>query len=332
MLAARVAQRLEEHTGLPVELMSSGSAALECALRVLEAPPGARVLVPSVGCDAIAMSVLNAGATPSFYEIDTELRMHLGPDARDAFAVVVNYPFGYVPDGGEPARLEPLRRAGVRVVADCAQAFGTRVDDRPVGSLADVAVYSFADGKHLSCGEGGALAAADPALRERAWSFAHAARVRGSFDRAACGRNFAMARPVMAELNRCLDRWPRDAARRLERAQLARARLRGAPVRIVEPANDAVVVPLKQVMRLEEPTPAHRAALARVAAEFRFVQSWWPRVPMEKSYLGGRHLPFASISTWRESAFTLSLSPAVPRDEFRRGLAALSSALSGTAS
>lgn len=315
-----------------MELMSSGSAALESALRVLQPPPGACVLVPSIGCDAIAMSVLNAGATPSFYEIDAELRMHLGPDTQNAFAVVVNYPFGYVPEGGEPARLEPLRRAGVRVVADCAQAFATRVDDRPVGSFADVAIYSFADGKHLSCGEGGALAAADPALRERAWSFAHAERIRGSFDRMTYGRNFAMARPVMTELIRYLDTWPRHAGRWLERAHIARSKLRGAAVRIVEPANDAMVVPLKLVLRLEEPTPAHRAAVARVAVEFRFVQLWWPQVPMEKSYLGRHHVPFASICTLRESAFTLSLSPAVPRDEFRRGLAALRSALSSTVS
>jgi dTDP-4-amino-4,6-dideoxygalactose transaminase len=60
----------------------------------------------------------------------------------------------------------------LRVIEDCAQAQGAMYKGRPVGSLGDVAAFSFCQDKIMTtAGEGGMLTTNDPEVWERAWSF-----------------------------------------------------------------------------------------------------------------------------------------------------------------
>jgi len=64
------------------------------------------------------------------------------------------------------------REHGLVVIEDCAQAHGARYRGRPVGSLGDVAVFSFCQDKILStAGEGGMLVTDDEATWQRAWAY-----------------------------------------------------------------------------------------------------------------------------------------------------------------
>ena len=61
---------------------------------------------------------------------------------------------------GQPADMDPIleigRRHGLVVVEDAAQAHGARYKGRPVGSMGDLACFSFYPGKNLGAyGEGG---------------------------------------------------------------------------------------------------------------------------------------------------------------------------------
>jgi len=71
---------------------------------------------------------------------------------------------------GIPADVPALQVAlpQVSIVEDCAQAFGSILDGRPVGSLGDAAVFSFRPGKRIDVGELGALLLRDDDLLERA--------------------------------------------------------------------------------------------------------------------------------------------------------------------
>src|SRR4029079_12880096 len=73
---------------------------------------------------------------------------------------------------GQPAALEPImaacRRHGVAVVEDCAQAHGATIGDRKVGSLTEIATFSFYPTKNLGAlGDGGMLATQDAELGAR---------------------------------------------------------------------------------------------------------------------------------------------------------------------
>jgi perosamine synthetase len=137
--------------------VSSGSVALELALRALGVGPGAEVVIPTYVCDALHHAVCRAGATPVLADADpatlslsaTDARARLTPRTR---CVIVPHAFGLATD---PA---PFLALGVPLIEDCAQALGARLDGRPAGSFGALAVCSFQATKLLTTGEGGAVA------------------------------------------------------------------------------------------------------------------------------------------------------------------------------
>jgi dTDP-4-amino-4,6-dideoxygalactose transaminase len=148
-------REVAERVGAPAAAaVSSGTAALELALRALDVGPGAEVVVPSYACDALHHAVTRCGARPVLADADP---VTLSLSALDAArrvgprtgAVIVPHAFGLAVD---PAPFEAL---GVPVVEDCAQALGAYVGARAAGSLGRLAVCSFYATKLLTTGEGG---------------------------------------------------------------------------------------------------------------------------------------------------------------------------------
>src|SRR5262249_26077999 len=73
---------------------------------------------------------------------------------------------------GQPADMAAVlavaRRHGLAVVEDCAQAHGATVDGRTVGTLGELAAFSFYPTKNLGAiGDGGAVVCNDRRLAER---------------------------------------------------------------------------------------------------------------------------------------------------------------------
>jgi perosamine synthetase len=137
--------------------VSSGSAALELALRALDVGPGHEVIIPTYACDALYHAVTRCGGTPVLADADSET---FGLSAADTArrrtartrAVIVVHPFGLAVD------LADFHRLGVALVEDCAQTLGATIGDRPVGAREGLAVCSFYATKLLTTGEGGAVA------------------------------------------------------------------------------------------------------------------------------------------------------------------------------
>jgi dTDP-4-amino-4,6-dideoxygalactose transaminase len=137
--------------------VSSGSVALELALRALAVGAGDEVLIPTYVCDALHHAVVRTGATPVLVDADPATLSLAAADARTRLtartrAVIVPHAFGLAVD------LAPFLALGVPVIEDCAQTLGARLDGRPVGSLGTLAVCSFYATKLLTTGEGGAVA------------------------------------------------------------------------------------------------------------------------------------------------------------------------------
>jgi len=144
-----------------VFLTSSGRAALAMILRALATlSPRRRVVVPAYTCFSVPAAVRRAGLEVAACDVDLEtfdydydeLERTIG--AAPPLCVVVPHLFGFPAD---IARVMTLcRPKGIFVIDDAAQALGTRLGDRALGTFGDAGLYSFGRGKGVTCGSGGA--------------------------------------------------------------------------------------------------------------------------------------------------------------------------------
>jgi dTDP-4-amino-4,6-dideoxygalactose transaminase len=146
--------------------LSSGTAALHLALRLLGVGPGDAVLCSSFTFAASAFAIRYLGAEPVFIDSDAaswnmdpgllteELEACAKRGRMPKAAIVVDL-------YGQCADYEPLlaacRKHGVPVIEDAAEALGATHRDRLAGSLGDVGVFSFNGNKIITTSSGGML-------------------------------------------------------------------------------------------------------------------------------------------------------------------------------
>jgi dTDP-4-amino-4,6-dideoxygalactose transaminase len=146
--------------------LSDGSGALTVALYLAGVRPGDEVITSPLACSATLMPIANLFAKPVWCDVDAQTGMI---DARkiDALitektrAVLVYHWAGNVADLA--ALRDITRRRDIKLIQDASEAFGAEFLNQHLGSEADFTVYSFYATKHISCGEGAALLAADSA-------------------------------------------------------------------------------------------------------------------------------------------------------------------------
>lgn len=148
--------------------VANGTDALTIALRALGVAPGDEVVMPSFTFYATAEAAIVAGAKPVFCDIDPDT-FCVTPETVEAAltprtkAIVPVHLFGNV------APVEELRRFGLPVLEDAAQAAGAERDGAKAGMLGAAATFSFFPSKNLPClGDGGAITTDDDEVAERA--------------------------------------------------------------------------------------------------------------------------------------------------------------------
>jgi|SRR4051794_12196062 dTDP-3-amino-3,4,6-trideoxy-alpha-D-glucose transaminase len=151
--------------------VASGTAALTLALEAAGIGPGDEVIVPAHTFVASVLAVLHAGATPVFCDVEAGTALI---DARSAAAVVTAKTAAVLAVHlyGQSCEMDALyalaRRHGLLVVEDAAQAHGATHRGRSVGSLGDVAAFSFYPTKNLGAlGDAGAVCTDDLELADR---------------------------------------------------------------------------------------------------------------------------------------------------------------------
>ncbi|MDI6451640.1 DegT/DnrJ/EryC1/StrS family aminotransferase [Anaerobaca lacustris] len=171
--------------------VTSGTAALDCAVAGLGIGPGDEVIVPAYTWWSDYTCVVHAGALPVFADIDGTLNLdprdferRITPRTKAVIAVHLL---------GGPCDMDPIleiaRKRGIAVLEDCAQCVGGSYRGRRLGSLGDVGIYSFQINKIMTAGEGGAVVTSDPVIYERAARFHDMGTIRGLFtDRTGASR------------------------------------------------------------------------------------------------------------------------------------------------
>ena len=146
--------------------VSSGTAALELALRALRIGAGDEVIMPSYVCPAPWLATQRVGAEATLVDIDLNT-FNIDPLAacqavtNKTRAIIVPHLFGL------PADLTELERLGIPLIEDCAQTLGVTEQGRPVGTVGRLTVCSFYATKLLCAGEGGMVLSNEGALLER---------------------------------------------------------------------------------------------------------------------------------------------------------------------
>ena len=182
---------------------SSCSAALHIAVAAIGLQPGDEVITSAVTDMGTVIGVLFQQGVPVFADLDPRT-FNLCPNSvaqkvtpRTKAIIAVHF-------AGNPcdmAALQSIARAhDLILIEDCAQAWGALYRGQPVGTLGDVACYSFDDFKHLSCGDGGLVCSNNPTFGERLQPFGDKGydRVAGGRNPAILAANYRMSEPQAA--------------------------------------------------------------------------------------------------------------------------------------
>jgi len=155
--------------------LANGTLALDVALKATNIGPGDEVIVTPRTFIASASTVVNAGATPVFADVDADSG-NISPATIAAVLTEKTKAIIPVHLAGWPCDMDGIMALAAErdiwVVEDCAQAHGAKVGDRSVGSIGHVGAWSFCQDKIMTTGgEGGMVTTDDPELWSAMWSF-----------------------------------------------------------------------------------------------------------------------------------------------------------------
>ncbi|MGD0328621.1 MAG: UDP-4-amino-4,6-dideoxy-N-acetyl-beta-L-altrosamine transaminase [Minisyncoccia bacterium] len=149
---------------------NSGTAALHAAYFAAGIGKEGEVIVPALTFAATANAALYLGAKPVFADVDPETGNMSVSDARKKITkktkaiISVDY-------GGRPADLREFRaltkKHNLIFIEDAAQAFGAEYRGKPVGTQADMTMFSFHPVKSITTGEGGSIVTNSPVFEAR---------------------------------------------------------------------------------------------------------------------------------------------------------------------
>lgn len=136
----------------------NGTVALHVALLALGIGDGDEVIVPTFTYVASVNSISYVGARPVFVDsLENTWQMDCDQIEKNISsktkAILVVHLYGQPVDMQKI--LEVARKNDLKIIEDCAEAIGSEVNGRKVGTFGDVATFSFFGNKTITTGEGG---------------------------------------------------------------------------------------------------------------------------------------------------------------------------------
>jgi perosamine synthetase len=153
-----------------VHLCSSGTVAVELALRAAQVSPGDEVILSAYDFKANFTNIALLGATPVLVdcqESDAQLdvsQIEAAISGKTKAIIASHLQGGLV----EIATLREIAdRRRIVLIEDVCQAPGAIVAGRPAGAWGDIATFSFGGSKLITAGRGGAVITSRPELAQR---------------------------------------------------------------------------------------------------------------------------------------------------------------------
>jgi dTDP-4-amino-4,6-dideoxygalactose transaminase len=229
--AAEFAARFAEFQGARFVIpTTSGTSALEVALKALGVGPGDEVIVPAITFAATAYAPVACMARPVFADVDPATACM---DPASVRRLVTRRTRAIIPVhyGASCADVDALgaiaRERSIPIVEDCAHVPGARWRERGAGSWGALGCFSFQTTKPMTAGEGGAITTDDPDLEQRCQSLINCGRRRptDTFESPLLGANYRMTEWQCGVLLAQIDRMPEQIERKSAHAARLRAGL-----------------------------------------------------------------------------------------------------------
>lgn len=209
----------------------NGTAALEIAVEALGIGSGDEVIMPAFTIISCASAIVKSGAIPVLVDSDAltwnmdvaQVEKKISKKTKAIMAVHIY---------GLPVDMDPLlalvKKYGLRLIEDSAEAHGQTYKGKPCGSFGDISVFSFYPNKLITTGEGGMVVTNDVVLSEKCRSLRNLCFVAGKrFVHEELGWNMRMTN-IQAALGLAqLERWDEHVARKRNMGRLYTSLLSG---------------------------------------------------------------------------------------------------------
>ncbi|MFQ5651708.1 MAG: DegT/DnrJ/EryC1/StrS family aminotransferase [bacterium] len=143
-----------------VTALNSCTSALQLALRLCEVGIGDEVITTPMTCMATNEPIVLSGATPVWADVQPDTG-NIDPDSIRSKITLRTKVIMIVHWGGYPCDIAEIQAIaqehGLKVVEDCAHAWGAVYRDTLVGNHSDFACFSLQAIKHFTTGDGGIL-------------------------------------------------------------------------------------------------------------------------------------------------------------------------------
>ena len=211
---------------------SSGTTALEVALKAAGVKAGDEVIVPALTFMATAAAALSIATVPVFADVDPDTWC-IDPDEIERAITEKTGAVVPVHLGSRMADMDRImaiaRRHGLKVIEDCAHMHGGYWQGKGAGSIGDLGCFSFQTTKLMTAGEGGIILTSNDELEERCQSYINCGRIRPTDKhigpQEALGWNYRMTEFQAAVLLVQLERLPEQVATRDRNTLYLTARL-----------------------------------------------------------------------------------------------------------
>jgi perosamine synthetase len=150
---------------------SSGSAALDIAIKALNIKKGDEVIMPTFTIVSPAFSLIRQGAIPVLVDSDPltwnmDIEQIESKITSKTKAIIIVHIYGL------PVDIDPLieiaRKYNLKIIEDAAEMHGQTYKNRKCGSFGDVSIFSFYPNKHITTGEGGMIVTNSKELTDKA--------------------------------------------------------------------------------------------------------------------------------------------------------------------
>lgn len=216
---------------------ANGTDALEIALQALGVTVGDEVIVPAMTWISTAEAVSSLGAKPVFVDVDQDfytmdVTLIPGKITEKTKAIIPVHLYGN--PANMPEIMQLAERYQLKVIEDCAQAHGAKINEQNIGTFGDIATFSFYPGKNLGAyGDAGAITTDNDELADICKMIANHGQ-KGKHNHLMEGRNSRLDTLQAAILNIKLKHLPLWNEKREEKASYYLEMLKG---------NDQVILP-----------------------------------------------------------------------------------------
>ena len=166
--------------------VSSGTAALEVAIKALNLKKNSEVIIPSFSIIATALCVVKCGLKPIL--VDCSLSTwNMDPEkvikkiSKKTSAIIITHIYGLPVDLQKI--LNVAKKKSIKIIEDAAEVIGLKYKNRMCGSFGDVSTFSFYANKHITTGEGGMIVTNKKDIYEKCKSLRNLSFSKSYFDR-----------------------------------------------------------------------------------------------------------------------------------------------------